>query len=141
MLQDVINYVRLFFDETKEKHNEKNDVILKSCLVYQFLHNKHFKQYLSIDKILELNNGEIGLIGPGNGFLTRFFEKTIGNIDIIHSHSILHDAFGRFYYHHELDRGYIYVLNENKTYKFMKKLPLFGQITGLIYCSFHRIYI
>ena len=81
-----------------------------SLFLYQFLHNRHFKTHLTIDSIPELNNGEIGLIGPGNGRLTRFFEKNLGNIDIIHSHSILHDAFGRFYDHHQLDRGYLYVI-------------------------------
>lgn len=141
MLQDVINYVRFFFEEAKESHNETDDVILKSCLVYQFLHNRHFKTHLTIDSIPELNNDEIGLIGPGNGRLTRFFEKNLGNIDIIHSHSILHDAFGRFYDHHQLDRGYLYVINEKRTAKFMKKSPIFGQITGLLYCCYHRIYI
>ena len=84
----VINYVKFFFEETKEIHFETNDVVLIACLVYQFLYVEHFKTYLSINEILQINNGEIGLIGPGNGCLTWFLERTIGNIEMIHSHSI-----------------------------------------------------
>ena len=139
MIKEVINYVKFFFEETKEIHYETNDVVLKACLVYQFLYVEHFKTYLSINEILQINNGEIGLIGPGDGCLTWFFERTIGNIEIIHSHSILHDAFGRFYNKYGLGRGYTYVLG--KSPKWMKISPLCGQISGLIYCAFHRIYI
>ena len=42
-----------------------NDVILKSALVYQYLYLKNFKTYISIDEVFELNDNEIGLIGPG----------------------------------------------------------------------------
>ena len=64
---------------------------------------------MSIDNILEINNNEIELIGPGNGCLTWFLEKMLGWIDVMHTHSILHDAFGRFYKCFSLDRGYCYV--------------------------------
>ena len=139
MIKEVINYVQFYFEQTKEVYFETEDVILKSCLVYQYLYIHHFKRYLSIKEILDLSDGDIGLIGPGNGYLTWFFERTIGNIQIIHSHSILHDAFGRFYNRYQLNRGYTYVFN--RSFKWMKVSPLCGQISGLIYCAFHRIYI
>ena len=141
MISDTIKYVYHNFIKTKQQHKSVNDVILKSALVYQYLYLCHFDISISIDDILELNNNEIGLIGPGNGCLTWFLEKMFGGSDILHSHSIIHDAFGRFYAHHSLDRGYTYVIPKNKTPKWMKRSPLCGQISGLIYCAFNKITI
>ena len=106
MISETIKYVKFSFKKTKQQHNNVNDVILKSALVYQYLYLCNFDTIIPIDDILELNNNEIGLIGPGNGCLTRFLERMFGGSDILHSHSILHDAFGRFYTHHSKDRGY-----------------------------------
>ena len=97
--------------------------------------------YISIREILEINNGEIGLIGPGNSRLTRFLERIFNGCDTLHSHSILHDAFGRFYTHHQLDRGYTFVIPKNLTPKCIKRSPLCGQISGLIYCLVKQIKI
>ena len=141
MIQEAIEYVNCFFEETKKQHNSVNDVILKSALVYQYLHLKNFASSKSINDILEINDKEIGLIGPGNGCLTHFLERIFNQSDILHSHSILHDAFGRFYNHHQLDRGYTYVIPKNRTPKCLKKSPLCGQISGLIYCAFKKIII
>ena len=141
MISDTIGYVNRFFEETKQQHNSVNDVILKSALVYQYLYLCNFDTMIPINDILELNNNEIGLIGPGNGCLTWFLEKMFGGSDILHSHSIIHDAFGRFYAHHSLDRGYTYVIPKNRTPKWIKRSPLCGQISGLIYCAFNKITI
>ena len=94
MISETIGYVNRFFEETKQQHNNVNDVILKSALVYQYLYLCHFDISISIDDVLKLNDNEIGLIGPGNGCLTWFLEKMFGRSDILHSHSIIHDAFG-----------------------------------------------
>ena len=140
MIEDIIKYVSCLFNQTKQQHIYIDDTILKSCLVYQYLYYKHFKTILSIDNILYIHN-DIGLIGPGNGRITRFFERTLGWIDVIHSHSILHDAYGRFYNRYSLDRGYCYAIPKNATSKLMKRSPLCGQISGLIYCIRKRIII
>ena len=139
MISETIQYVNCFFEETKQQHKSVNDVILKSALVYQYLYLRNFKTDISIDDVLELNNNEIGLIGPGDGCLTWLLEKMFNNSDIIHSHSILHNAFGRFYTHHSLDRGYTYVIPKNRTPGCVKRSPLCGQISGLIYCASKRI--
>ena len=118
-----------------------NDVILKSALVYQYLYSKHFKLNISIESILIENNYDIGLIGPGNGCITRILERIFNNSIMMRSHSILHDAFGRFYAHHQLDRGYTYVIPKNRTPKCIKRSPLCGQISGLIYCVSKKIKI
>ena len=141
MIQEVIEYVNCLFEITKPKYEKVNDVILKSALVYQYLYLNNFDTPISIDRVLELNNNEIGLIGPGNGCLTHFLERIFNWSDILHSHSILHDAFGRFYSHHQLDRGYTYVIHKNKTPKCVKRSPLCGQISGLIYCLSKKIKI
>ena len=141
MISETIKYVNCLFEITKPKYEKVNDVILKSALVYQYLYLNNFDILISIDDILELNNNEIGLIGPGNGCLTQFLERIFNQSDILHSHSILHDAFGRFYAHHQLDRGYTYVIHKNRTPKFIKRSPLCGQISGLIYCVHKKIKI
>ena len=141
MIRDIIEYVYWSFERTKKEHPNVDDVILKSALVYQYLYLNNFDEMISIDKILELNDNEIGLIGPGNGCLTWILERIFHQSDILHSHSILHDAFGRFYVHHSLDRGYTYVLHKNKTPNWVKRSPLCGQISGLIYCASKKITI
>ena len=77
VIKEVIEYVNSTFEETKQQHNSVNDVILKSALVYQYLYLRNFGTCISIDDVLELNNNEIGLIGPGNGCLTWFLEKNV----------------------------------------------------------------
>ena len=141
MIKEVIKCVNYFLEETKQQHNSVNDVILKSALVYQYLYHRNFGVYISVDDVLKLNNNEIDLIGPGNGCLTWSFERIFSRFDILHSHSILHDAFGRFYNHYSLDRGYPYAISENLTPNLLKRSPLCGQISGLIYCIFNRIII
>ena len=141
MISETIKYVKCSFKKTKQQHNNVNDVILKSALVYQYLYLCNFDTMIPIHDILELNNNEIGLIGPGNGCLTQFLERMFGGSDILHSHSILHDAFGRFHDHYLKDRGYTYVIPKNRTPKWIKKSPLCGQISGLIYCAFNKIKI
>ena len=132
MISETIEYVNHSFEYAKKEHNSVNDVILKSALVYQYLHITNFDTYISIDDVLELNDNEIGLIGPRNGCLTWFLERIFNQSDILHSHSILHDAVGR---------GYTYVVPDNRTPKWVKRSPLCGQISGLIDCAFNKITI
>lgn len=138
MLNDVILFVNYFLNETKLRHPHINVVVLKSALVYQYLYQKHYNENLLIDDVLEINNGEIGLLGPGNGCITWILEKLLGWNDVLHSHSILHDAFGRFYCKYRLDRGYTYVIPESVTPDWVKRTPMCGQIIGIIYCCCHK---
>ena len=140
-INSLLRFIKHSFKDTKEQHPNIDDKILKSALVYQYLHFHYFEREISINKILELNNGEIGLIGPGGGFITWLLETAFGWIDILNSHSILHDAFGRFYNHHELGRGYTYAIPEKDTPKLIKRSPLCGQISALLYCMCRRLTI
>jgi len=141
MIKDILEYVNYFLDETKQNHLETNDAILKSALVYQYLYHKHFNELLTIDCVLEMNDGEIGLLGSGNGCLTRILERMLGWSRILHSHSILHDAFGRFYNDFGMDRGYLYMIPVRFTPKYLKGNPLCGQIFGIIFCLSNSIII
>ena len=141
MISNTIEYVKCCFEIIKPQHKDVDDVILKSALLYQYLYLNHYDIMLSIDDVLELNNNETGLIGPGNGCLTHILERIFNRSDILHSHSIMHDAFGCFYTHHSLDRGYTYVIPKNRTPKCVKRSPLCGQISRLIYCLWKRIII
>ena len=105
------------------------------------MYHKHFNELLTIDEILEMNNYDIGLIGPDSGWLTWLLESTLGRFQVFHTHSILHDAFGRFFYNHSLDRGYLYSIPEHKTNNFMKSNPLCGQISGILYCVHRKLII
>jgi len=134
MIEKIQEYVDYFLDETKTQHAETNEVILKSALVYQYLYHKHFSEPLTIDQVLEINDGEIGLIGAGNGWTTQILEPLFGWSRKLHTHSILHDAFGRFYCDFGKDRGYLYMIPARYTPTCLKKFPLCGQIFGLIFC-------
>ena len=140
MIEDIIKYVEHSFEETKKQYPYVDDSILKSSLVYQFLYHKHFNKLHTVENILHVHK-DIGLIGPGSGCITRFLERTLGWIDVLNSHGILHDAFGRFYDYYSLDRGYTYALSESATSRLMKRSPLCGQISGILYCIFKRIVI
>ena len=78
MIANIIKYVEHFLAETKEENKEVNEVILKSALVYQYLYHKHFDDLLTVKDVLEMNNGEIGLIGNGNGLSTKILERLFG---------------------------------------------------------------
>ena len=128
--EEVIEYI----------HNYNLDgtlPILSSAVAYQYLYLKHFNKVKSINDILEENKYDIGLIGPGHtkctGILECMFEKSL----LCHTHSILHDAYGRFYKKYGLDRGYCYALKRSK--KFMKRNPLFGHISGFLFAITHKI--
>ena len=140
-INSLLRFIKHSFKDAKEKHPYIDNKILKSALVYQYLNFYYFERDISLNKILELNNGEIGLMGPGNGFITWLFERALGWIDVLNSHSILHDAFGRFYDHYSLGRGYTYAIPEKYTTKLIKRSPLCGQISGLLYCMCKRLTI
>ena len=68
----LLKHVKHNFNDAKLKNPYIDDKILKSALVYQYFHFFYFEREISIGKILELNNDEIGLLGPGNGFITFY---------------------------------------------------------------------
>ena len=71
----------------------------------------------------------MGLIGPGDNWITGIFEYLFGRIVIICLHDIYHDVSGRFYARYRKGNGYIYAFNL-KCHLF-KRSPLLGHITGI----------
>ena len=76
-------------------------------------------------------NGEIGLIGPGNGRITRCLEALFSLYSFCHVHSSFHDTDGRFYIRYGYGSGYCYLFHNLP--KFSKKNSLFGNIIGLLF--------
>ena len=74
-----------------------------------------------------------------NTNLSKYTYRTIGpgsctvntSLEFLRKHAILHDAFGRFYSDHGKGPGYTYCL---KMPHCVKKSPLMGQISGILYC-------
>ena len=130
-------YQRLYGSEMTNRIECK----IKSIVIFTYLHEKHYNTGLPDEVYKELIHDGIGLIGPGDGWLTAILHKLFGWHPYIRSHGILHDAYGQFYnkYHH--DKGYMYTINEKKTYPWMKKCMFLGQITGLYYCIKNKITI
>ena len=139
-IKSLLRYVKDSLRKTKNKHPYIDDKILKSALVYQYLHCYYFQKDITILEILETEGYDLGMIGLGKGRLTRILEFLFGWSNVFSSHAILHDAFGRFYNRHNLGEGYTYCLKGHVPI-FMKKSPFFGHVTGLNYCALKQLVI
>ena len=128
--KEVIKYIKFY-------SNENTSVIEKSALAYKYLYLKNFGADLDLEDIIKANDYSMGLIGSNNGCLTCLLEWALGSIKCCHTHSVLHDAYGRFYLCHKKDRGYCYYWSRSTNY--MKKSPLLGHLTGLWFSLFNRV--
>lgn len=97
--------------------------------LYQLIWQRETKEMISIRQVDNQEKG-LGLIGPGNGFLTTILEKIFGGFKTFQIHAILHDVFGRIYLKTGKGPGYLYVFRDSK----LKGSSLCGHISGLIYC-------
>ena len=75
--QFALNYLKENFMNIKSLNQSINDQILKSAIVYKLLYFSEFNKLITINEILDLYDGAIGLIGPGNGCLTYILERLI----------------------------------------------------------------
>ena len=139
-IKPLLRYVKDSFKEAKNKYPYYNEKVLKSALVYQYIHCYYYQKDITILEILETEGYDLGLIGPGKGKLTRLLEFIFGWSNVFSSHAILHDAFGRFYIRFHMGEGYTYCLS-GYVPVFMKKSPLFGHVTGLNYCASKQLTI
>ena len=114
-----------------------NKHILRSAIIYMYLLYVYLNYNLTILEIIENENFDIGLIGPGNGTCTKICECLRNNI-VFHTHSYLHDAYVRNYTKYKnTGIGYKYMFKNSPAC--MTKSPLFGHVTGLIYSIYHNI--
>ena len=139
-IREVAIFVNKNIDKTIKEYPDTQIQILKACLTYQFLYNKYVKLFISINEILEMEP-DLGLTRPDNGCLTYILQNTLGMSSLIPTHSILHDAFGRFYIRHGKKRGYIYAKPSKRSNDYDKKNYYKGHVSGLLYCLFNGIRI
>ena len=122
------------FDNDKYKDYDRN--IIKGALAYKYLLAVYLNiKDITVDEILILQE-DIGLIGPGShNCLVSCLEFLCSN-RICHTHSILHDSYGRIFQSYNIGRGYNYMFNVPN---WIRKCPLFGHITGLLYSIYYNI--
>ena len=97
-IKDIKKCVDYFYEKTKSDFEEDvNPFIIKSTLIYQYLQIRYVGQIDSVKIIIDSYQGEIGLIGPGNGRITCCLEALFSRYSFCHAHSIFHDAYDRFY--------------------------------------------
>ena len=134
--EKVIKFMNQNFYLFEKQYEDVDKNVLKAAIAYKYLLAVYLDiKNITIEQILTVNEYDIGLIGPGHGCLTSFCEKIFPNT-ICHLHSILHDCYGRIYTKYNIGRGYVYMFNAPK---WMKKCPLFGHITGLMYSIYYNI--
>ena len=131
-------YVDYFYEKTKSDFDADVDpVVIKSAIIYQYLQIKYVGKIDSVKSIIDSYQGEIGLIGPGNGRITCCLEALFSRYSFCHAHSIFHYAYGRFYNRYGYGSGYCYLFHNLPN--FFKKISLFGNIIGLIFSFFKQL--
>ena len=87
-IREIKKYVEYFYNTTESDFDENvNPVIIKSALIYQYLLLKYTGKKDSVKNIINSYNGEIGLIGPGNGNITCCLEALFSRYTFCHDHS------------------------------------------------------
>ena len=111
-IREIKKYVDYFYEKTKSDFDaDVNPAIIKSALIYQYLLVKYVGKIDSVESIIDSYQGEIGLIGPGNGRITCCLEALFSRYSFSHVHSIFHDAYGRFYNRYGYGSGYCYLFH------------------------------
>ena len=119
--------------------------MLCAALLWQEMELKYFGEdkISTIRKIVdEIGEGSLGLIGPGDGYMTQAFEYLWGRNQFFRCHALSHDVAGRFRVKHGLGPGYLYTRapkdGEWRITKWWRDSPRAGQITGLCHALWHR---
>ena len=133
----VIKFMNENFYLFEKQYENIDKNVLKAAIAYKYLLAVYLDiKNITIEQILIENEYDIGLIGPGHSCLSKTLEMIFPN-RICHLHSILHDTYGRIYTkYNNQGRGYVYMFNAPK---WMKKCPLFGHFTGLLYSIYYNI--
>ena len=87
------------------------------------------KTEIPIEEIDAQETG-LGLIGPGNGRLTRLLETPFGWLSTFLLHALYHDVFGRIYLKMKKVPSYTYAFGNC----IFNGLPIFGYLTELLSC-------
>ena len=135
-MEKVIDYLKENFADEVTNLSKVNKRIIKSALVYQYLMYKHKIEPKCIEEIIKVHPS-IGLLGPGNGYLTRILEFCLNWSKLFCRHACLHDAYGRFFQDYGKDVGYLYAVSRGVP-GFLKTNPLLGHLSGLYLCIFYE---
>lgn len=130
-LHQLEHYIKRNTTIEKKRFMDVPDRILKANIAYQYL-GKITNKDLTLQEIHGKHPG-LGLIGPGQGPLTKMLEKLFGSSKTFKTHAMLHDVFGNFYLDYEEGPGYAYA-SPVWLPDFLRDEPLVGQISGLIFC-------
>ena len=122
----------------KDSDKTKCGALLCAALLWQEmeLHYLGENKITSIHKIVdEIGEGSLGLIGPGDGYLTRVLEYFCGQNQFFRCHALSHDVAGRFRLKHNLGPGYLYAVSPKEgewgIKQWWRGRPGAGQLTGL----------
>ena len=126
-LHQLEHYIKRNATVEKKRFMDVPDRILKANIAYQYL-GKMTNKDLTLQEI----HGK-GLIGPGQGHLTKMLEQLFGSSKTFKTHAMLHDVFGNFYLDHEEGPGYAYA-SPVWLLEFLRDESLVGQISGLLFC-------
>ena len=127
--QKLDDYIKFHAEADKHKFNGVPNRIFIAIIAYQYLCKITGKD-LTLEEIYDKNQN-LGLIGPGNGSLTRTLEKLFASSKTVQTHAMLHDVFGNFYVHYKEGPGYVYALPVQLS-SCIKAMPFVGHISGLI---------
>ena len=128
-LPKLEDYIKCKTETSRYEFSKVLSRIFKATIACQNLCTLIDKD-LTLEQILE-NHSDLGLIGPGNGLLTRLLEKLFGKSKTFRKHAILRDMFGgNVYADFEERPGYCYASPMWLPF-FMRDEPLMGQIFAL----------
>ena len=84
-----------FYERTKFGFDaDVNPVIINSALIHQYLQIKYVGKIESVKSLIDSYQGQIGLIGTGNGRITCCLEVQFYRYSFCHAQSIFYDAYG-----------------------------------------------
>ena len=112
--------------------------IIQSAFAYRYLVKKWCSKTLSLESILK-RHPAIGLIGPGNGIVTKLLDGSLNKSRLFCTHAILHDAMGRVYLDYKVGPGYCYAFYDYGIPEYFKSLSVLGHLTGLVLCFRHPL--
>ena len=128
-LKTLGDYIKFHADAYKYKFNDIPNRIFIAIIAYQYLCTITNKD-LTLEEIYD-KHPNLGLIGPGNGSLTRILEELFASSKTVKTHAMLHDVFGNFYVDYKEGPGYAYALPIQSS-SCIRTLPFVGHISGLI---------
>ena len=114
MINTIVHYVNFYYPTLKDLNY--SEILIKTALIYRFLHETTFKKHITIDTIIyKLENRSIK-----------------SNSRVLNNHLMFYRAFKSFYKQYKLGRGCVYVFDSPINSEVL------GYLTGIVYWIFHK---